>query len=118
MVQIRDHGILDATCPFCKEPSNLIEDPDTAAEYFNHLDIMLKNILDDKHHEMFQRKLRDWALSKTPNFKWCSKCSSGFITEPLQTRLVCPDCSAVTCAVCLEPVSICTNGITLYSLRF
>lgn len=30
------------------------------------------------------------------------QCSSGFITEPLQTRLVCPDCKAVTCAVCME----------------
>ncbi|ODM93807.1 E3 ubiquitin-protein ligase RNF31, partial [Orchesella cincta] len=101
-VQVRDKTIVDATCPFCAEPSTLSDDAELATEYFNHLDILLKNLLDSKQHEMFQRKLRDWTLAKTPNFKWCSKCSSGFITEPMQTRLVCPDCKAVTCAVCME----------------
>lgn len=72
-VQVRDKTIVDATCPFCAEPSVLTDDSELATDYFNHLDILLKNLLDSKHHEMFQRKLRDWTLAKTPNFKWCSK---------------------------------------------
>jgi len=72
-LQVRDQSILATTCPFCKEPSDLAENADTAAEYFNNLDILLKNLLEPKFHEMFHRKLRDWALLKMPNFKWCSK---------------------------------------------
>lgn len=75
-VQVRDKTIVDATCPFCAEPSTLTDDAELATEYFNHLDILLKNLVDSKHHEMFQRKLRDWTLAKTPNFKWCSKVCS------------------------------------------
>lgn len=31
---------------------------DDVLEYFSNLDILLKNILDDTVHELFQRKLR------------------------------------------------------------
>lgn len=72
-VQVRDKTIVDATCPFCSEPTHLTDDTEAATDYFNHLDILLKSILEPRYHEMFQRKLRDWALAKTPNFKWCSK---------------------------------------------
>lgn len=44
---------------------------DDVLEYFSNLDIMLKNILDETVHELFQRKLRDRTLMKDPNFKWC-----------------------------------------------
>ena len=75
MVQIRDHPIINLTCPFCKEPSNLNDDPEFTAttDYFSQLDIVLKDLLSERYHEMFQRKLRDWTLAKVPNFKWCSK---------------------------------------------
>lgn len=44
---------------------------DDILEYFSNLDILLKNILDDNVHELFQRKLRDRTLMQDPNFKWC-----------------------------------------------
>lgn len=46
---------------------------DEALEYFSNLDILLKNILDETVHELFQRKLRDRTLLQDPNFKWCVK---------------------------------------------
>ena len=42
-------------------------------EYFNHLDILLKGIVDEETHELFQRKLRDLTLMSDPNFRWCNK---------------------------------------------
>ncbi|XP_063229781.1 LOW QUALITY PROTEIN: E3 ubiquitin-protein ligase lubel [Bacillus rossius redtenbacheri] len=100
-VQITDRSIKDAVCPFCKQPE--LEDDDEALEYFSNLDILLKNILEPPVHELFQRKLRDRTLMQDPNFKWCVKCSSGFIANPRQKRLICPDCRSVTCASCRKP---------------
>lgn len=33
------------------------------------------------------------------------QCSSGFIADPRNKKLVCPDCRAMSCAKCLMPVS-------------
>jgi len=57
MVQIRDHSIIEATCPFCKEPTNLHEESDQASDYFSHLEILLKDLLSQHFYEMFGRKL-------------------------------------------------------------
>ncbi|XP_044267798.1 E3 ubiquitin-protein ligase lubel isoform X5 [Tribolium madens] len=104
-VQVTDRTIMDCTCPFCKQPeltsSEISEDE--VSDYFANLDILLKGILDATVHELFQRKLRDRTLMQDPNFKWCVKCSSGFIANPRQRRLVCPDCKSVTCANCRRP---------------
>lgn len=73
---------------------------DEVLEYFSNLDILLKNILDETVHELFQRKLRkflffsklyskpkgfanlrrfffsgDRTLMQDPNFKWCVQVS-------------------------------------------
>lgn len=105
--QITDRSIADCVCPFCKLPE--LHDPSTtdddALEYFSNLDIILKNILDEEVHELFQRKLRDRTLVQDPNFKWCVHCSSGFFARPKQKRLICPDCGSVTCSQCRKPVS-------------
>ncbi|GFT84294.1 e3 ubiquitin-protein ligase RNF31, partial [Nephila pilipes] len=100
-VQIRDRNIMELLCPFCNEPD--IFDEDIAQDYFNHLDIMLKKLVDFEIHELFQRKLRDRVLMRDPNFRWCSQCSSGFIAMENLKRLVCPDCNAVMCASCRRP---------------
>ncbi|XP_046385268.1 E3 ubiquitin-protein ligase lubel-like isoform X2 [Ischnura elegans] len=108
-VQIRDRSIEDAVCPFCKEPNFPKRSKDNsdieeaAVHYYSNLDILLKAILDPKDHELFQRKLRDRTLANEANFKWCTKCSSGFISDPRQKRLVCPDCKSITCASCHRP---------------
>ncbi|KAJ8983783.1 hypothetical protein NQ317_000344 [Molorchus minor] len=72
-VQITDRSIMDCTCPFCKQPElaskNFSEDD--ISDYFGNLDILLKGILDETVHELFQRKLRDRTLMQDPNFKWC-----------------------------------------------
>ncbi|KAL7301634.1 hypothetical protein TKK_0005641 [Trichogramma kaykai] len=103
-VQISDRSIADAVCPFCKQP-DLVDaaDEDAVLEYFSHLDIQLKNLLDPPVHELFQRKLRDRTLMQDPNFKWCVQCSSGFYADPTHKRLICPDCKSVTCASCRKP---------------
>jgi E3 ubiquitin-protein ligase RNF31 len=75
--QIRDRSIMDAVCPFCQAPD--LTDEDVAWDYFNHLDILLKNILPTDIHELFQRKLRDRTLTKDPNFRWCNKVSPKLI---------------------------------------
>lgn len=46
-------------------------DEDSILEYFSNLDILLKNILQPDVHDLFQRKIRDRALLRDPNFKWC-----------------------------------------------
>ncbi|KAG8256595.1 CD40 signaling pathway, variant 2 [Homalodisca vitripennis] len=102
-LQITERNIADCVCPFCKLPELQTTDPDRALDYFSNLDIMLKGLLEETVHELFQRKLRDRTLMQDPNFKWCVKCSSGFIANPRQKRLVCPDCRSVTCASCRKP---------------
>lgn len=74
-VQITDRSIMDCTCPFCKQPELHCSDypEDEAIDYFGNLDILLKGILDEAVHELFQRKLRDRTLMQDPNFKWCVK---------------------------------------------
>nr|CAD7452493.1 unnamed protein product [Timema tahoe] len=109
-IQITDRNINDAVCPFCKEPE--LDNDDEALEYFSNLDILLKSIVDPPVHELFQRKLRDRTLMQDPNFKWCVKCSSGFIANPRQKRLICPDCRSVTCAFCRRPWEKQHEGIT------
>lgn len=77
---------------------------DDVLEYFSNLDILLKNILDEAVHELFQRKLRkfllqmhvqsigliisifflqgDRTLMQDPNFKWCVQvCTEFFFYE-------------------------------------
>ena len=112
---ITDRSISEAVCPFCQEPKNLAEDDELAADYFAKMDILLKSLIDQDTHDLFQRKLRDRTLMKDPNFKWCYKCSSGFIADPKNKKLVCPDCRAISCAKCLKPVSVrkCFNLCTL-----
>lgn len=102
-VVIMDQNISQAVCPFCREPSNLAEDDDIALAYYARLDILLKDTLEKDTHDLFQRKLRDRTLMKDPNFKWCYKCPFGFLSDPKNKKLVCPDCRAMSCAKCEQP---------------
>ncbi|XP_034940977.1 E3 ubiquitin-protein ligase lubel [Chelonus insularis] len=111
-IQISDRNIMDAVCPFCKEPDLKDANEDDVLEYFSILDIQLKSLLDPPIHELFQRKLRDRTLMQDPNFKWCAQCESGFYANPDQKRLICPDCRSVTCAYCRRPWEKQHEGIT------
>nr|XP_022902203.1 putative uncharacterized protein DDB_G0282133 isoform X3 [Onthophagus taurus] len=102
-IQITDRNVIDCTCPFCKKPDVDENTEDELSEYFANLDILLKGIVEPQVHELFQSKLRDRTLMQDPNFKWCAQCSSGFIANPRQRRLICPDCRSVTCASCRRP---------------
>lgn len=65
---------MDCTCPFCKLPEVTNDtSEDELLDYFANLDILLKGILDEEIHELFQRKLRDRTLMLDPNFKWCAQ---------------------------------------------
>lgn len=85
---------------------------DESWDYFSNLDILLKSIIDEDVHVLFQNKLRDRTLMKAPDFKWCVQCSSGFFANPKQKRLTCPDCGSVTCAKCRKPWEQQHTGIT------
>uniref|UniRef100_A0A8D8RMC7 E3 ubiquitin-protein ligase RNF31 n=1 Tax=Cacopsylla melanoneura TaxID=428564 RepID=A0A8D8RMC7_9HEMI len=100
---ITERSINDCVCPFCSAPDLKAFNDDRALDYFSNLDILLKTIVDEKAHELFQRKLRDRTLMQDPNFKWCTKCSSGFIADPRQKKFICPDCNSVSCAKCNRP---------------
>uniref|UniRef100_A0A0K8T469 E3 ubiquitin-protein ligase RNF31 n=2 Tax=Lygus hesperus TaxID=30085 RepID=A0A0K8T469_LYGHE len=99
-LQITERSVGDCVCPFCKEPEIGRMEEDAALDYFAHLDIFLKALVAPDAHELFQRKLRDRTLMSDPHFKWCIKCSSGFIANPKQRKLICPDCRTITCANC------------------
>lgn len=105
-IQITDRTIMDCTCPFCKFPELHDATEDEISDYFAHMDILLKGLIEPAVHELFQRKLRDRTLMQDPNFKWCVQCSSGFIANPRQKRLICPDCKSVSCASCRRPVRV------------
>merc|ERR1712106_512261 len=111
-IVITDQNISQAVCPFCREPANLAEDDEVAFDYYAQLDQILKDILDKDTHDLFQRKLRDRTLMKDPNFKWCYKCPFGFLADPKNKKLVCPDCRAMSCAKCLVPWEPQHDGIS------
>ncbi|XP_058446796.1 E3 ubiquitin-protein ligase lubel isoform X3 [Malaya genurostris] len=103
--EIMHRSITNCNCPYCKEPdlNNASVTEDDVLEYFSNLDILLKTIVEEDVHDLFQRKLRDRTLMQDPNFKWCVDCSSGFFSRPRQKRLICPDCGSITCASCRKP---------------
>lgn len=72
-LQISERNINDCVCPFCKQPDVSELNEDQAMNYFSNLDIMLKGLVDETVHELFQRKLRDRTLMQDPHFKWCIK---------------------------------------------
>lgn len=61
-VQITERSIADCVCPYCKAPDleNLPED--AWLEYFAHLDILLKTLLENQVHELFQRKVNNYSF--------------------------------------------------------
>ncbi|XP_050670397.1 E3 ubiquitin-protein ligase lubel-like [Leptidea sinapis] len=111
-VQITERSIVDCVCPYCKEPELENLDEDAWVDYFAHLDILLKTLLEVDVHELFQRKLRDRTLARDPNFRWCIECSSGFIVHPKHKKLRCPECKSVTCAACRKPWTANHEGIS------
>ncbi|KAL1396706.1 hypothetical protein pipiens_010335, partial [Culex pipiens pipiens] len=112
--EITHRSITNCNCPYCKEPdlNNAAVTEDDVLEYFSNLDILLKNIVDEEVHDLFQRKLRDRTLMQDPNFKWCVDCSSGFFARPRQKRLICPDCGSITCSSCRKPWESQHEGLT------
>ncbi|CAG4944226.1 unnamed protein product [Colias eurytheme] len=111
-VQITERSIVDCVCAYCKEPELEMLDEDAWVDYFAHLDILLKTLLEIEVHELFQRKLRDRTLARDPNFRWCVECSSGFFVHPKQKKLRCPECKSVTCSTCRKPWSSNHDGMT------
>ena len=99
-ITIKHKNVLHLVCPCCGEPGNL-GDEAVATEYFSNLDILIRGLVDKETHDVFQRKLRDRALMKEPNFRWCSHCPLGFICEqPCQIKMMCPHCQQCTCFKC------------------
>ncbi|XP_077982621.1 uncharacterized protein LOC144437543 isoform X2 [Glandiceps talaboti] len=98
-IQIREKNIRQCTCPYCDQPD--MEDQETADQYFQFLDTMVKYLLDEETHTLFQQKLRDLYLMKDPNFRWCSHCDFGFLNDrPERLKMRCPECHEHTCFKC------------------
>ena len=75
-IAIKDKSINEAFCPFCQAPKDVLADDtkdDEASEYFAKLDAILRKAVAEDVYDLFQRKLRDRALMRDPNFKWCYK---------------------------------------------
>ena len=54
-----------------------VDDPMMQASLMQTMnDVMIKPIVDQDVHDLFQRKIRDRTLMKDPNFKWCYKVTS------------------------------------------
>ncbi|XP_047041740.1 E3 ubiquitin-protein ligase lubel-like isoform X1 [Helicoverpa zea] len=111
-VQITERSIADCVCPYCKLPELESLPEDAWLEYFAHLDILLKTLLEIDVHELFQRKLRDRTLARDPNFRWCMECSSGFFVHPKQKKIRCPECRSISCATCRKPWNTNHEGLT------
>ncbi|XP_026727020.1 uncharacterized protein LOC113493300 isoform X2 [Trichoplusia ni] len=111
-VQITERSIADCVCPYCKLPELESLPEDAWLEYFAHLDILLKTLLEVEVHELFQRKLRDRTLARDPNFRWCMECSSGFFVHPKQKRIRCPECRSISCASCRKPWTANHEGLS------
>jgi E3 ubiquitin-protein ligase RNF31 len=102
-IQIRERQQVIIQCPFCTEPELKEEDEDGICNYLSLLDQLIKGLLDEDIHGLFQRKVRDRVLMKDPNFKWCPSCSSGFIAQKTcATTVMCPDCQTIMCFKCNE----------------
>ncbi|XP_072022934.1 LOW QUALITY PROTEIN: uncharacterized protein [Amphiura filiformis] len=101
-IVIQQRNIIHATCPACNRPD--AKDVTELAEYFTFLDSLLRTLLDEETHSLFQHKLRDWNLQKEENFRWCAHCRNGFINEaPERRKMRCPECGKITCFNCKKP---------------
>ena len=106
-LQIRERQAIVIPCPFCKEPELSPNDEDAVCDYISMMDQLIRTLLPDEIHSLFQRKVRDRALAKDPSFRWCPNCSSGFIAANLcASTVMCPDCKKVLCINCNKIVSV------------
>ena len=72
-VQIRERQRLIICCPFCSAPDIDPEDDDKVFEYLGLFDQLIRHLVSEDVYELFQRKLRDRALMRDPNFQWCTQ---------------------------------------------
>ncbi|XP_051879051.1 E3 ubiquitin-protein ligase RNF31-like isoform X4 [Pristis pectinata] len=115
---IKEQSIVNVVCPLCKTPnlkSHQVQEDIT--EYFNFLDIQIRHYLDEKTHELFQRKLRDRTLMEMPNFRWCAHCSFGLLHDLNRLRMDCPSCNKSTCFQCKIPWEQQHEGISCEQFR-
>ena len=102
-IQIREKQRVLIKCPFCDQPEIQSDDENSVHDYLTLLQELVKNIVSKDLYELFQRKVRDRALHKDPNFKWCPNCSSGFLAANVEGNILrCPDCKSLSCSKCNE----------------
>lgn len=49
------------------------DDDDNVYEYLGLMDQLIRYLVPSDVHELFQRKVRDRALMRDPNFRWCTQ---------------------------------------------
>lgn len=62
-------------CPFCDEPSIDADDDEAVFEHLALFDPFVRHLVDEDTYELYQRKTRDRALMRDPNFIWCPQVS-------------------------------------------
>ena len=111
-ITIRERNIRDLVCPVCMLPDVDIDEEATLT-HFNHLDKVIKEYLGEQTHEMYEKKLRDYAVRKMPNFRWCSHCENGFIYDNYENlKMVCSACNKATCYNCKKRWEVQHEGIS------
>ena len=114
-IAIKDKSVNEAYCPFCQAPKDVLADDakdDEASEYFAKLDGILRKAVAEDVYDLFQRKLRDRALMRDPNFKWCYKV--GIKTDAKEEKLM-KNNPQIFCSA--HPVSLRTCGTSGSSVR-
>lgn len=51
-LKLKERNIMEAVCPFCNEPN--LNDDDVATDYFNNLDIMVRNVTKNGIEQNFE----------------------------------------------------------------
>ena len=112
-VKIQEGHIRDLVCPVCKLP-DIDTDDEAATNHFSYLDVVVKKYVNEQTHAVYQKKLRDRVLMKTPNFRWCSHCENGFVYERNENHLkmVCSACNKATCFSCKKKWEAQHEGLT------
>ena len=72
---VRERPLVDATCPFCQEPSDLGANEAATARYFEELTPFLERLLAPQFYQLFLKKRKEHEMMKDPNFQWCHKAS-------------------------------------------
>ncbi|XP_065192911.1 transcription factor 20-like isoform X2 [Sycon ciliatum] len=102
-VCILEYNLIRFVCPVCLMPNvlQMAEDVTYLQDYLGCLDIFLRNLLPIDQHDLFHKKLADFTMHRSSDFRWCPHCNNGFVNEiPDRFCVACPTCRESSCFKC------------------